>query len=72
MVNLPLTRYTLSVAGLASIKKLFELERNFGLNGNLLLIHLGTDRRRHDKLYNRLNEIIIRLKKLGYRIEKLP
>jgi len=54
------------------IKKLFELERNFGLNGNLLLIHLGTDRRRHDKLYNRLNEIIIRLKKLGYRIEKLP
>lgn len=53
------------------IKKLFEIESKKGLKGNLILFHLGTDARRDDKLYHRLNEIIVRLKRLGYSLEKL-
>jgi peptidoglycan/xylan/chitin deacetylase (PgdA/CDA1 family) len=42
-----------------------ERERN-GLNGFILLIHFGTDPRRTDKLYNKLDALIIELKKRGY------
>ena len=52
--------------------KLFEVEKEKGLAGNLLLIHLGTDAKRTDKFYHRLDDIILRLKKLGYRLESLP
>ncbi len=37
-----------------------------GLNGAILLIHAGTDERRKDKLYLKLDEIIIGLKSRGY------
>ena len=36
------------------------------LNGSIILIHAGTDPRRNDKLYNRLEELIIYLKQNGY------
>jgi len=36
------------------------------LNGFILLVHFGTDERRTDKLYNRLDEIITELKRRGY------
>lgn len=50
----------------------WEREAKQGLNGNFILIHLGTDPRRKDKLYNHLSEMIDRLKVLGYSIGKLP
>ncbi|MGE9310419.1 glycoside hydrolase family 9 protein [Niabella sp. CJ426] len=53
-------------------EKLFEREREQGLNGHFVLIHLGTDPRRRDKLYDHLSKLINRLKELGYAIEKLP
>ena len=42
-----------------------------GLNGYILLIHAGTDPRRTDKLYNRLNEMIDYLKKDGYGFKRI-
>jgi peptidoglycan/xylan/chitin deacetylase (PgdA/CDA1 family) len=40
--------------------------RPAGLNGVILLVHAGTDPRRKDKLYNRLDELIGYLKQKGY------
>lgn len=56
----------------AIIEKLFETERHDGLNGDFILIHLGTDQRRKDKLYNKLGFIIEKLNSLGYSIKELP
>lgn len=53
-------------------RRLLERERQQGLNGNFLLLHLGTDPRRKDKLYDRLSALIDTLRSLGYFIEKLP
>ena len=44
----------------------FEARQHDGLNGFLLLIHIGADPRRTDKLYLKLNELITELKKRGY------
>jgi peptidoglycan/xylan/chitin deacetylase (PgdA/CDA1 family) len=38
-----------------------------GLNGFILLTHFGTDKRRTDKFYNRLDQLITDLKGRGYR-----
>ncbi len=38
-----------------------------GLNGFILLIHFGTDPRRTDKFYTRLDELLLALKKKGYK-----
>ena len=53
------------------IDQLFEFEDDYGLNGSIILIHPGTDERRTDKLYHRLDEIINRLKEKGYDFECL-
>jgi endoglucanase len=37
-----------------------------GLNGFILLVHIGTDPRRTDKFYNRLDELINELEAKGY------
>lgn len=50
--------------------KSFE-EKPGRLNGAILLLHAGTDPRRTDKLYNRLNELILYLKKEGYRFKRI-
>lgn len=42
-----------------------------GLNGFLLLTHIGTDPRRTDKFYNRLDDLLRELKRRGYRFKKL-
>lgn len=55
---------------MASIKKFNETNIG-GLNGVVLLIHAGTDPRRKDKLYNRLDELIGYLKKEGYQIKRI-
>ncbi|MDB5209505.1 MAG: polysaccharide deacetylase family protein [Sediminibacterium sp.] len=51
--------------------KRFNETRKGGLNGVVLLIHAGTDPRRKDKLYNRLDELISYLKKEGYAFKKV-
>jgi endoglucanase len=42
-----------------------------GLNGCILLIHAGTDPRRMDKLYDRLDELLTFLLKNGYAVERI-
>jgi len=44
----------------------FEQRHTNGLNGFILLFHLGTDPRRKDKLYNHLSSLITSLKQKGY------
>lgn len=44
----------------------YEATDKNGLNGFILLLHIGTDSRRTDKFYNRLNDLILVLKKKGY------
>jgi endoglucanase len=50
------------------ISKLYDFEKNdkYGLNGTILLMHFGTHSDRTDKLYNKLDDIIKKLKKKGY------
>jgi endoglucanase len=45
----------------------YEATKPDGLNGFLLLTHIGTDPRRKDKFYLRLDELMTILKKKGYR-----
>jgi endoglucanase len=52
----------------------FERSNENGMNGFILLIHIGTDPRRTDKLYNHLDSLLLHLKDKGYaflRIDKL-
>lgn len=49
-----------------------EVEKKEGLNGYIILLHLGTDDRRTDKFYNtHLNKLIKTLKRKGYVFEPL-
>lgn len=48
-----------------------ERQDPHGLNGFILLIHIGTDPRRTDKLYDRLGELIQELRGRGYRFVSL-
>jgi len=49
----------------------FEESRSDGLNGFLLLTHIGTDSRRKDKFYSRLDQLVTTLKNKGYRFTLL-
>ena len=51
--------------------QLFDWEAKNGLNGSIILIHPGTQESRTDKLYLRLDEIILRLKEKNYTFERL-
>ena len=62
--------YRTSDAIVQAIKK-FNETRPQKLNGVVLLIHAGTDPRRKDKLYNRLDELIGYLKKEGYHFKRV-
>ncbi len=46
--------------------KVLSLEKSRGLNGYILLIHLGTGDARKDKFYTRLPELIRILRRRGY------
>ncbi|MDD3319988.1 MAG: glycoside hydrolase family 9 protein [Paludibacter sp.] len=46
--------------------KILDTESKEGLNGNIMLFHLGTDKKRPDKFYPRLYSLLIELSKLGY------
>ena len=46
--------------------KVFSVEKKDGLNGHIMLVHLGTEDARTDKFYARLPELIRKLRRLGY------
>ena len=46
--------------------KVLSVEASSGLNGNIMLIHLGTDDARTDKFYKRLPALIRELRRRGY------
>lgn len=47
----------------------YEQSRPAGLNGFILLAHVGTDPKRIDKFYHRLPELISFLKSKGYQFQ---
>lgn len=49
----------------------YEASAVSGLNGFMLLMHLGTDPQRTDKFYKRLPELIRTLKKKGYHFQRV-
>lgn len=49
----------------------YEEQHPNGLNGFMLLIHVGTDPRRTDKFYHRLPELIEALTGKGYKFERI-
>lgn len=49
----------------------YEASSSTGLNGFILLLHIGTDPRRKDKFYSRLPELIRHLKGKGYSFKKI-
>lgn len=49
------------------LANLYAYEDKEGLNGYIMLIHPGTDPRRTDKFYNKLDEIIATLKNKNYK-----
>jgi endoglucanase len=51
--------------------KAFEKKDPNGLNGCIVLVHLGTAPERTDKFYNHLGELLTWLKKKGYSTERL-
>lgn len=53
-----------------SVIKKEKQDRN-GLNGAILLFHIGTDPRRTDKFYKRLDELIQVLKQKGYSFRRI-
>ena len=50
----------------------FELTNREGLNGAIILIHLGTHPDRKDKFYQSLDQIIDKLLRKGYSFKALP
>jgi peptidoglycan/xylan/chitin deacetylase (PgdA/CDA1 family) len=48
-----------------------EQSARAGLNGFMLLLHIGTDPKRTDKFYDRLPEIINYLKTKGYQFQRV-
>lgn len=46
--------------------KIIQVESKEGLNGNIMLFHIGTDKKRTDKFYPRLYSLLIELSKAGY------
>jgi len=49
----------------------YELQSGNGMNGFILLVHIGTDPRRTDKFYFYLPQLITSLKKRGYSFSKI-
>lgn len=48
-------------------KQLYSVEETSSLNGAVILVHIGTDSRRKDKFYNRLDQVIDSLEAKGYK-----
>jgi peptidoglycan/xylan/chitin deacetylase (PgdA/CDA1 family) len=54
------------------IRQLFDHEKEFGLQGAILLIHPGVEPSRSDRLYDNLDRIIRTLKRRGYVFKRMP
>ena len=52
-------------------QSILNYEKVNSLNGFMLLLHIGTDPRRTEKLYDKLPELIQYLKGLGYELVKI-
>ncbi len=52
-------------------QSILNYEKREGMNGFILLIHIGTDPRRTDKLYHRMNSLIDELKIRGYSFKRI-
>jgi peptidoglycan/xylan/chitin deacetylase (PgdA/CDA1 family) len=65
-----MANYRSSDVLLENLKK-YEASEKSGLNGAIILIHLGTAPERTDKLYNKLDEIIRYFSSKGYTFNKL-
>lgn len=65
-----LKNYRSSEAIMASIKK-YESTGSNGLNGFILLLHIGTDPRRTDKFYKQLPELFSWLKERKYEMIRI-
>ena len=63
-------KYKTTDSIITSLKQ-FEIKSKSGFNGCIILIHAGTDPRRTDKLYNRLNELITWFKSNGYQLKRV-
>ena len=50
---------------------IIEYENQKGLNGFILLLHIGTDPKRTDKFYLKLNKLITTLKQKGYSFKRI-
>lgn len=48
-----------------------DFEQSRGLNGFILLLHIGTDPKRTDKFYHYLSQLITLLKDKGYRFKRV-
>ena len=53
------------------IRRLFDYEKSSGLDGAIILIHPGVEAGRPDPLFEQLDDIIKRLKKMGYEFRRL-
>ena len=51
--------------------RILEYEKKFGMNGFILLTHIGTDPRRTDKFYHRLDDLIGELHSKGYSFKRI-
>jgi endoglucanase len=49
----------------------YENTKPWGLNGFILLMHIGTDPKRTDKFYHRLPDLIKHLKAKGYQFQRV-
>jgi peptidoglycan/xylan/chitin deacetylase (PgdA/CDA1 family) len=56
----------------AILQSIYLEEQKHGLNGMIMLIHPGTEKKRTDKFYLRLEELIEKLQAKGYRFIRLP
>ena len=65
-----MSNYLSSDAIMENLKK-FEKNDPHGLNGCIVLIHLGTSAKRTDKFYDRLDELITLMKKKNYQPVRL-
>jgi peptidoglycan/xylan/chitin deacetylase (PgdA/CDA1 family) len=54
-----------------NVMNLYNAAEHNGLNGFILLVHFGTDARRTDKFYHKLDALITELEQRGYRFTSL-
>lgn len=53
------------------LRGVLEKESKDGLNGYIVLVHLGVDAQRQDKFYNYLDEMIVKLTAQGYKFDRI-